>query len=321
MNYEDFKTSLMAAIEEELEAQGVEGISLKNEEITSPDGMTDRLIVGMPGSNISMAFRLQEIYSDFDGDIDGLAERLTDTIKDNLKVASQEADVKSFITNWETAKEHISLRLIPGDSPMLDDTPHKLFTDKMALIVKLDIPNFGGPDGRSCCSVNNGLMEMYGISKDELFDVAKENSLKQEPLKINTLNSIVGMMMGDPDLAPDDVPSVYVVTNESGFHGAAVLGYPDTLEKIKEQVNGDYYLIPSSVHEFLVMKDDGKINPETLNSMVRDVNNNVLNPRDLLADECFHYDAKNQLLETGLEYKERTTDVDIDEDIDEDLDV
>ena len=81
MNYEEFKKNLMAAVEAELESQGIEGITLKNEEIMSPDGMTDRLMVGIPGSNISMAYRLQEIYNDFDGDIESKAETLVEILR------------------------------------------------------------------------------------------------------------------------------------------------------------------------------------------------------------------------------------------------
>ena len=321
MNYEEFKKNLMSAIEEELEAQGIEGITLKNEEIMSPDGMTDRLMVGIPGSNISMAYRLQEIYNDYDGDIESKAENLVESIKENLKVTEKEKDVKSYITDFDRAKENLVFRLIPGDSPVLSDTPYKPFTDKMALVVNLQLDSFSDDHGRACVMVSDALMNLYGISKDELFEIAQENSLKKEPIKIDTLNSMVAMMMDDPEFeAPANAPTVLVVSNESGFHGAAVIGYPDTLDQIKEKVGGDFYLIPSSVHEFLIMKDDGTINPNTLNSMVRDVNTNVLNPRDILADECFHYDSKNQLLETGLDYKERTTNIDVEEDIDEDLD-
>lgn len=321
MNYEVFKKNLMAAVEAELESQGIEGITLKNEEIMSPDGMTDRLIVGIPGSNISMAYRLQEIYNDYDGDIESKAENLVESIKENLKVKEKEADVKSFITDFDQAKENLMFRLIPGDSPVLKEAPYKSFTDKMALVVNLQLDSFSDDHGRACVMVDNALMDIYGVSKDELFEIAQENSLKKEPIKINTLNSMVAMMMNDPEYeAPANAPTVLVVSNESGFHGAAVIGYPDTLDQIKEKVGGDFYLIPSSVHEFLIMKDDGTINPNTLNSMVRDVNTNVLNPRDILADECFHYDSKNQLLETGLDYKERATNIDVEEDIDEDLD-
>ena len=57
MGYEEFKQAFMEAVESEIKEQGIEGVSVSNEEIVSPDGMNDRMIVKMEGSNISMAFR------------------------------------------------------------------------------------------------------------------------------------------------------------------------------------------------------------------------------------------------------------------------
>ena len=65
-------------------------------------------------------------------------------------------------------------------------------------------------------------------------------------------------------------------------------------------------MIPSSVHEFLIIKDDGTPKAKDLNKMIRDVNKNVLNPRDILSDQCYHYDAENKMTETGLEFSRRT---------------
>ena len=94
----------------------------------------------------------------------------------------------------------------------------------------------------------------------------------------------------------------YIATNKSGFHGAAVLGYPEFAEKAAEQLGGSFYLIPSSVHEFILLKDDGNISAKTINNMIKDVNENVLQPRDKLSAQCYHYDAKKKKLENGLKY-------------------
>ena len=61
-------------------------------------------------------------------------------------------------------------------------------------------------------------------------------------------------------------------------------------------------MLPSSVHEFILIKDDGKPNARDLNKMVRNVNETVLEPRDLLSSQCYHYDAKKKVLETGIQY-------------------
>ena len=303
MNYEEFKQELMAAVENELQEQNVEGITLKNEEIVSADGMTDRLIVGMEGSNISMAFRLQEIYDQYDGDIPNQATGLVETIKENLQVKEKEADVKSFITDFEQAKKHFVLRLIPGDSPALAETPHEKIED-MALVVNLHLEGFSDENGRACVIVNESLMRLYGVSKDELFAIARSNSLDQEPMKFEPMQSMIANMIKDDDFEmPSDMGDVaFVATNRSGFQGAAIIGYPGFAEKASEAVGGSFYMIPSSVHEFILIKDDGRINAKSINNMIKDVNENVLSPRDRLSEQCYHYNAKNKKLETGIKY-------------------
>ena len=67
MEYDEFKKMFMEEVEHEIKARIIEGVTISNEEIRSPEGMTDRLIVKMENSNISMAFRLQEIFEDYDG--------------------------------------------------------------------------------------------------------------------------------------------------------------------------------------------------------------------------------------------------------------
>ncbi len=306
MNYDEFKHTLMTAVENELQEQNVEGITLKNEEIMSADGMTDRLIVSMEGSNISMAFRLQEIYEQYDADIPAQAASLVETIKENLQVKEKEADVKSFITDFEQAKKHFVLRLIPGDSPALTETPHEKIED-MALVVNLHLEGFSDENGRACVIVNDSLMRLYGVSKDELFAIARNNSLDQEPMKFEPMQSLIANMIKDDDFEmPGDMGDVaYVATNRSGFQGAAVIGYPGFAEKAAEAVGGSFYLIPSSVSEVILLKDDGRINAKSINNMIKDVNKTVLSPRDRLSEQCYHYDAEEKIFETGLNYEAR----------------
>ena len=61
-------------------------------------------------------------------------------------------------------------------------------------------------------------------------------------------------------------------------------------------------MLPSSVHEFILIKDDGRQKAKDLNKMIKNVNETVLEPRDFLSNQCYHYDAKTKVLETGLKY-------------------
>lgn len=310
MDFEEFKNNLMELVSKEVEDRGLEDISLKLTTVESPDGMTDRLMVSVGESKMSMAFRLKEIYKNVeDGEnIDHAVFKMVNTIEENISVVkNKEQDVKSFITDYEKVKDNTYLRLIPGDSPILKSTPHKMIED-MALVVNIHLDSISDDDGRSCVVVSRPLMEMYGIDESKLFADAEKNSLENEPIVFKPLFDMVKDLINSENIPdPEDVGIVtYIATNASGFQGAAVAGYPDFCEKAAETMGGSFYMLPSSVHEFILIKDDGKAKAKDLNKMIRNVNETVLEPRDILAAQCYHYDAKAKVLETGLSYAQRT---------------
>ena len=310
MDFEVFKNNLMELVSKEVEDRGLEDISLKLTTVESPDGMTDRLMVSVGESKMSMAFRLKEIYQNVeDGEnIDHAVFKMVNTIEENISVVkNKEQDVKNFITDYEKVKDNTYLRLIPGDSPILKSTPHKMIED-MALVVNIHLDSISDDNGRSCVVVSRPLMEMYGIDESKLFADAEKNSLENEPIVFKPLFDMVKDLINSENIPdPEDVGIVtYIATNASGFQGAAVAGYPDFCEKAAETMGGSFYMLPSSVHEFILIKDDGKAKAKDLNKMIRNVNETVLEPRDILAAQCYHYDAKAKVLETGLSYAQRT---------------
>ena len=306
MDYETFKTTLMDLVSKEIKDRELEDISLKFDTIDSPDGMTDRLMVSVGESKMSMAFRLKEIYRDVeDGEsMDKATFKIVNTIEDNISVIkTKEESVKAFVSDYEKVKDHTFLRLIPGDSPVLKTTPHKKVED-MALVVNIHLDDFSDDNGKSVVVVSEPLMKMYGIDEAQLFADAEKNSIANEPLVLTPLLDMIKSLITGEDIQSPEEPGIitYIATNRSGFQGAAVIAYPDFAEKAAEALGGSFYLLPSSVHEFILIKDDGGKNAKDLNRMVRDVNATVLGPRDFLSDQCYHYDAKKKVLETGIKF-------------------
>ena len=306
MDFDEFKSTLMDLVTKEIEDRELEGISMKFDTINSPDGMTDRLIVSVGESKMSMAFRLKEIFRDVnEGEsMDRAAIKMVNTIEANIDVVkTKESEVKDFVSDYEKVKDHTYLRLIPGNSPVLTETPHRMIED-MALVVNIHLENFSDENGKSCVVVTKPLMDMYGIDEAQLFADAERNSLAEEPLVFTPLCDMIRSLIESNEVpSPEEAGIVtYIATNKSGFHGASVLAYPDFAEKAAETIGGSFYMLPSSVHEFILIKDDGKPNAKDLNKMVKNVNETVLEPRDLLSNQCYHYDAKKKVLETGIQY-------------------
>ena len=306
MDFEDFKNELMELVTMELDNRSIENISLKFNTINSPDGMTDRLIATVGDSKMSMAFRLKEIFTDYENGVslERCVDRICNTIKENISVIeTKEGDVKAFITDYDQVKNHTFFRLVPGDSPVLKEAPHRKIQD-MALVVSAHLVDFSDEHGKSVVVVTKPLMEMYGIDEKQLFEDAEKNSVSKEPIVFTPLvDMIKNLIKNDEVPSPEEVGIVtYIATNKSGFHGAAVAAYPEFLDQAAETIGGSFYMLPSSVHEFILIKYDGKPNAKDLNRMIKNVNETVLEPRDFLSNQCYHYDAKTKVLETGVKY-------------------
>lgn len=88
---------------------------------------------------------------------------------------------------------------------------------------------------------------------------------------------------------------LYVLTNHRRINGAAVILYPRMLEELAERFGGGFYVIPSSVHEVLLVKED-EIGEKRLNEMVKEVNETQLEPEDVLADQVYFYSPEKRRL-------------------------
>ncbi len=310
MTYNSFKSNLIKLVNEEVENRRLEDITIKNTTIDSPDGINnDRLMVSVGESKMSMAFRLNAIYRDVENgeSMENAATKIVNTIEENITVVKTKEDsVKSFVTDYNKVKDHTFLRLIPGNSPILKDTPHKMIVD-MALVVNAHLDDFSDENGKSVVVISKPLMEMYGIDEAQLFADAMKNSLANEPLKLMPLHDLLRSFFEDAEL-PDTEECgfvTYVATNKSGFQGAAVASYPEFCERAAEVIGGGFYMLPSSVHEFILLKDDCVPKAKELSRMVNEINSTVLDAREFLSDHVYHYDAKAKVLEIGTDYDDR----------------
>lgn len=143
-------------------------------------------------------------------------------------------------------------------------------------------------------------LEKWGISFDEIREVSEQNLTANEVVMIATLqeasmNMLLGM--GDPfrpfiNVVEEGIPAkdFYVLTNESKVNGANVVLHDWVLEKMAKVFGGDFYIIPSSVHEVIVLPcslGDG----EAFEEMVRDVNASHVSQVDKMSDALFVYDS------------------------------
>ena len=201
--------------------------------------------------------------------------------------------------DYESVKEHLSVTLINGrdNRQMLSRMPHRQMED-LALILELKFPM---EEGVGSFKVSHELAELCAVDTDTLFAQAQENSLKAEPPSLQRMeDTMLSLAFGSnaaenllENPAPEEVPSqLYVLSNMSKNKGAAVLSYPGVLEKADQLFPKGFYVLPSSIHELLIVPKSPEIDPRELGEMVRAVNRAEVAKEEQLSDRVYEYDRE-----------------------------
>ena len=82
-----------------------------------------------------------------------------------------------------------------------------------------------------------------------------------------------------------------VLSNQTGINGASAILYPGVPKRVYEYAGKNYYILPSSIHELLIVPEDPHIFPENLREIVRDVNKNHIAAEEFLSNSIYYFDG------------------------------
>lgn len=140
-------------------------------------------------------------------------------------------------------------------------------------------------------TISDNLMHLMGMTEDELIDEAIRNSQYALPVYISSLPGM--LMLGGVDVGDyrQETSDVIVVTNTKGAHGASAILYDGVLEHQYEQIRENFFVLPSSLHEVLLVPESLQDDAKVLHDMVKGVNASVVKPEDILNDTILYYDG------------------------------
>ena len=207
-----------------------------------------------------------------------------------------------WLKDYSQVKEKLFIRVSDAkeNEAFLRMAPHKE-VDGLAISYHIAFEGLHGVEAST--PVTYKMMEMFGVTEEQLHADALESTQRLYPVQYTSMAEVMKKMMGidadmDPDMMPaTEGPQLMVLTNMQGIHGAATLFYPGQLEAIAQQMGSDFFVLPSSVHETLILPDDGTAEPDSLQFMVREINQSTVAPEDRLSDFVYHYDSKDHVLE------------------------
>ena len=206
------------------------------------------------------------------------------------------------ITDYESAKSHLVMQVVPVEpnKEMLENIPHKTVED-IAVVYRVELPH--SEDSSATTLVTNQLLDQYGVTPDQLHADAVAAQLANHPPVLKNMSEMMAEMSGGMFDMPES--PMWVATVEGGMNGASVTQLPDFLQEAADRLGGDFFVLPSSVHEVLFIRDDGSFERDQLESMVRGVNATEVSEADFLSDSVYHYDSDDHIFEKAVTFESR----------------
>lgn len=311
MDMKEFIEMLKEEVREYLPDDVYKEIILDDVEVVK---MNDQKLHGltfrMPGSDAAPTLYVDEMYQAYkDGaDMEYLATEMANMYSQSRNaVKPPEVDL-----SYDRVKDNLTVRLVEKkrNRDFLSNMPYVSVGHGLAVIADINMGEDKGGDWR--IAINNSVLEQMGVDRETLFaDAMKNSAIIDPPTLIDMSNALfspekVNLLDRADPIAPEDIGGMYVLTNTSGSLGAAAMFYPDVKEKAAELLGSDYYILPSSCHEVILVPDSVGINAKELCDMVKQANRTVVDEKDILSDNVYHYSRDERRLDKVSAEPERT---------------
>jgi ribosomal protein S8 len=247
----------------------------------------------------------------YDGFIEG--REMNDIAKEIINIAlnnQSDNDVISQISDINTVSSRIVFRLINRslNKERLSEVPH-IIIENMSKVyfVVLDII----VDGVSSIMITNDLLSLWNMSPEKLDELSNINTPKLFPSIIKNMNECICDILSDQkeeltieedehfedflndyikDMSSRENERMYVLSNNKGINGAGAILYPNVLQELASKLNSDLYILPSSIHEVILLPARDRMSSRALREMVIDVNSSQVAPEEVLSNEIYYYD-------------------------------
>lgn len=200
------------------------------------------------------------------------------------------------LSKFDNVKDYICYKIVntQANQKLFQNAPHFTINNDLSVMYYLKV------DRDATATITNQMLDLWGIDKKQavskLWDYAYKNTKEQNPPDFfNLMDKLF------PEMEKSDADSnLYVLSNKDRTYGASVILYDNTeilkdcLQKIKDETNNHYaglYILPSSIHELIVVPDSGDMDKNYLMQMVREVNSSEVRPEERLSDNVFYFDT------------------------------
>ena len=216
-----------------------------------------------------------------------------------LQNARQEKEVDFSLDsfeNYEKARGHVYFKLInyERNKVLLTKIPYIPYLDlAVVFYYRLEKGKFQG----ATMLIHNCNLDAWKIDSRQLLEDAVMNTSRKLPYSFQGMDALIRELSGDEEqelYTGEEI--MYVLSNQEKCFGAAALLYPHLLSHISKIFRKNFYVLPSSVHECILVPDQGQYSRIELTRMVREVNQTQVEADEILSDQVYYYDRQQEKL-------------------------
>lgn len=301
MDYQKFLSVVRQKAESTVGEEGKVSIN----HVIKNNGMElDGLVIMMNESEVSPTIYLNGFYEDYTngrqiGEIFVEIMNVYNKNKDKLSIGAD------FFLNYEKIKGRIVYKVInySQNKKLLETIPYKRILDLAVVFYCLVDPKC---EGSATALIYNSHLLSWGVTDQDVYEAALENTPRLMKSVIRKMSDIIREMFYDEmieqgrevpstenmdvmqqEFEADSTCDMYVLTNESKINGAACMLYTDVLKAFADETGADLFILPSSIHEVILIPKNPGICKQDLSKMVHEVNTEGVAREEILSDTVY----------------------------------
>lgn len=305
------KKDFVETVKVAIETMYSDGYVVRVQDVQKNNGLVlCGLTIQKVGVNIAPTIYLDSFYEEYRKG--RTLESIVNTIAATYEEHKVEKDFSvDMISSFDSVKEKICFKLINAEKnqELLQDVPHIPFMD-LAIVFYVLVGQ--SSNGNATALVRNSMMQLWGNPDVyDIYDLAKMNTQRLFRGHVASMMEVMSGIIAENDNVDSDLVDaffsmdvyednfmpMFVATNKSKINGASAILYDGLLAEFARRVGGDFYILPSSIHETILLPATGEMDVEYLIDMVRTVNSTEVSPDEVLSDNVYKYIADEDRVE------------------------
>ena len=291
LNYNVFGNEVKQEVEKLLGSE----VRVELRQITKNNGIIlEGLCILEKGSYVSPTIYLEDFYREYkDGvSLKEIAGRIYDIYEKRCRNIPFSLE---YFLDFEKIKENIFCKLVNREmnQELLRDVPSVSFLDlSVVFICAVKNEEFGN----GSVLIREEHRKHWKVSKELLYEYARENTFRLRPFELKSMEELIEDLVEPEERNLLKEIPMYVLSNRDRVFGAAGILYDRILSSAGARLEEDFYVLPSSVHEVILVPGHVAGSEKELHTMVHEVNHTQVEPEEVLSENVYHYDRKKHCL-------------------------